>query len=115
MTRAAQKLRSAEIIALHKEGLTQKDIAAIVSANHGPITENGVQMVLKRAGRVEPRKVQVPKGEEEYPKGFCLMCKGGKFTHRHWPDGVCPTCGGTGEYPDSIMKGKEVNDAPTPK
>ena len=129
MTADERTARNAEIIRLFHQTdpkLTQKQIAERITdySVYGTIGGTGVGMVLRRAGlctpqiqaqtrrqRQEQRKTLTPDspvcrpdGTPDYPEGFCLMCKGGKLKNLpSWEGGPCPTCGGTGEYPDSIM------------
>lgn len=60
---------------------------------------------------LKQRGLHQPPPGEEYEEGFCLMCKG---TGYRWNEKIekfgpriCSTCGGSGTYPDYLMKHKE--------
>jgi hypothetical protein len=122
MTTPERYHRNLAIMVMVREGKT----VAEISAAHN-IGEKGVRMLLWRMGMVATRNVKkrpadvvparevihrtpnapqpmkLPDTSTDWPVGTCLICKGGTIRHHHdWED-YCPSCGGTGKYPETIM------------
>jgi hypothetical protein len=123
MTTAARYHRNLAIMVMVREGKTVRDISTRYN-----ISENGVKKLLGRLGVVAarqsrkhpevvvparevihrtpnaPQPMKLPDTSTDWPVGTCLMCKGGSIRHHpDWED-YCPSCGGTGKYPESIMQ-----------
>ena len=101
-------MRNAEIVERFKQGDSRGHLSFLYQ-----ISASTVSRILVAAGisaewmaeRDEDDVFVAPNpGETECGKGHCLTCKRGTITHPDWPNGICPTCGGTGKYPKSIME-----------
>ena len=100
----AAEARRARILARHRYGEEIKENARLEGCSI-----DTVYRTLRAAGEYirQPSligHVQPHPDSDKYGLGDCLMCKAGTYKDRTWEGGVCPCCGGSGKYPDSIMK-----------